>query len=154
MECKWSFLCHDMPFWYLLTSSFPITHTPTGIQNVPDEIQYCHELVFLDLSTNPLGRCVWCVCVCGWVCACVRVCGMCACVCVCVCVYVCMCLRGVLYAVCSVSGPSIYCTSVLPPLPSLPPPYSLCDGITELRQLRTLILNDCQIEELPPNLGK
>jgi len=46
------------------------THTHTGIQNVPDEIQYCHELVFLDLSTNPLGRCV-CVCVCGCVCVCV-----------------------------------------------------------------------------------
>ena len=38
------------------------------------------------------------------------------------------------------------------PPPSLPP--SVNDGITELRQLRTLILNDCQIEELPPNLGK
>ena len=29
----------------------------------------------------------------------------------------------------------------------------LCDGLVELKQLRVLILNDCQVEELPPNIG-
>ena len=31
---------------------------------------------------------------------------------------------------------------------------TLCDGLLELRQLRVLILNDSQVEELPPNFGK
>jgi Leucine-rich repeat (LRR) protein len=31
---------------------------------------------------------------------------------------------------------------------------SIPEGLTELRQLRTLALNDCQLEQLPPNIGK
>ena len=34
------------------------------------------------------------------------------------------------------------------------PITALCDGLVELKQLRVLILNDCQLEELPPNIGK
>ena len=30
----------------------------------------------------------------------------------------------------------------------------MCDGITELRQLRKLVLNDIQMEDLPPSVGK
>ncbi len=37
---------------------------------------------------------------------------------------------------------------------SINPLGSLCEGVTELRQLRKLILNDTQLEELPPNIGK
>ena len=37
---------------------------------------------------------------------------------------------------------------------SINPLGSLCEGVTELRQLRKLILNDTQLEDLPPNIGK
>ena len=34
------------------------------------------------------------------------------------------------------------------------PITAMCDGLVECRQLRVLIFNDCQLEELPPNIGK
>ena len=34
------------------------------------------------------------------------------------------------------------------------PITTLCDGLVECKQLRVLIFNDCQLEELPPNIGK
>ena len=34
------------------------------------------------------------------------------------------------------------------------PVGTLCESFVELRQLRVLILNDSQLEELPPNFGK
>ena len=41
----------------------------------------------------PMGRRIWCVCVCVHVCVCVCVC-VCMCVCVCLCVHVCACVHA------------------------------------------------------------